>query len=64
MTTPLAELASIDNAPINTVGKLFITDDNSAANSPVPMAAPQTPPVAKLSSHPARLSVSPALRRP
>ncbi|MCY1186848.1 hypothetical protein D9M73_277590 [compost metagenome] len=64
MATPVAWLASIDNAPINTVGRLFMTEDNNAVSNPVPMAAPQTPCSANRSSKPARESVSPALRKP
>ncbi|MNJ51147.1 hypothetical protein D3C77_464440 [compost metagenome] len=54
MTTPVAVLASIDKAPISTVGRLFMIDDSTAVSSPVPSAAPHTPPAAKPSSQPAR----------
>ncbi|MNY69275.1 hypothetical protein D3C86_2071860 [compost metagenome] len=64
LTTPLAPDASMDKAPINTVGMLFITEDSRAERRPVPMAAPHTPPCAKMFSSDAMSSVSPALRKP
>ena len=33
----------MDNAPISTVGMLFMTDDKMAVRKPVPRAAPHTP---------------------
>jgi hypothetical protein len=40
----------MDRAPISTVGRLFITDDIKAESTPVPRAAPHTPPCAKVFS--------------
>ena len=64
LTTPVALEASIDSAPTSTVGMLFITDDSRAESTPVPMAAPQTPPWAKRSRTDAIEVISPALRNP
>src|SRR5699024_4366506 len=47
-TAPVAVEASIDNAVVRTVGILFITEDNKADSTPVPIAAPHIPPSANL----------------
>jgi hypothetical protein len=46
LTAPLAVDASMDKAPIKTVGMLFMMEDSTADSTPVPSEAVHTPPAA------------------
>ena len=46
-TGPETPAASIDSAPIRTVGMLFMPEESTADRTPVPKAAPHMPPSAE-----------------